>query len=74
MGITKESQEDPRAELFDPDDDCSTDEAAGGDPSGQCAITPTCTLRCHLRWQEGETQLNDAVVDTGSSATPGGGS
>ena len=71
VGITQESQDNPRAELFDPDDDCSTDESAGGDPRGQCAITPTCTLRCHIRWQEGEQQLNDALVDTGSNGLGG---
>jgi hypothetical protein len=54
---------DPRAELFNPDDDCSDDESAGGDPRSGCAITPTCTLRCYIRHQAGEAQLNDALVD-----------
>lgn len=59
-----------RAEPFHPDDDCSDDESAGGDPRSGCAITPTCTLRCYIRHQQGETQLNDALVD--NAPNPGG--
>lgn len=59
-----------RAEPFYPDDDCSNDEAVGGDPRSGCALTPTCTLRCHIRHQAGETQLNDALVN--SAPNPSG--
>ena len=66
MAVSKESQNDPRAELFDPDEDCSTDESVGGAPGGRCALIPEeqCTLRCYVRHAEGEAQLNDALVDT----------
>lgn len=65
VAASKESQGDPRAELFDPDEDCSTDKSVGGDPEGRCALIPEeqCTLRCHIRYQEGESQLNDAIVE-----------
>lgn len=63
MAVSKESQDHPRAELFDPDEDCSTDESAGGAPGGRCALIPEeqCTLRCHLRHEAGEHQLNDSL-------------
>jgi hypothetical protein len=65
MTFSVESQEDPRAELFDPDADCSTDEAVGGDPGGRCALVAAeqCTLRCYIRHQENEPQENDWLVD-----------
>jgi hypothetical protein len=57
------SQTDSRAELFDPDHDCSDDPDAGGDIEQRCAITETCTLRCYIRWTEGEEQPNDRLFN-----------
>lgn len=66
MAFSPKSQEDPRAELFDPDEDCSTDEQAGGGPEGRCALIPECQLRCVIRREGGESQYNDWLVDGGA--------
>ena len=65
VGITQESRNTLGAELFDPDEDCSTDESVGGDPEGRCALVPDerCTLRCHIRYLENEPQDNDWLMD-----------
>lgn len=65
MAFSEQSRNDPNAELFDPDHDCSTDESVGGDPEGRCALVPEeqCTLRCHIRWLDDEPQDNDPLVD-----------
>ncbi|WP_212824340.1 hypothetical protein [Polymorphospora rubra] len=64
MAISDQSQSDPRAELFDPDEDCSTHEPIGGDPEGRCGLVQRCTLRCHIRYLDGEDQDNDWLVNT----------
>lgn len=53
----------PNTESFLPDEDCTNDPAIGGDPRSGCALTETCTLRCHLRWLDGQHQPNDAIAD-----------
>ncbi|WP_033338892.1 hypothetical protein [Catenuloplanes japonicus] len=53
----------PAAEPFHPDEDCTNDPVIGGDPRSGCALTVTCTLRCHLRWLDGQAQENDAIAD-----------
>jgi hypothetical protein len=67
MAISEESQGNPLAELFDPDEDCSTDESVGGDREGRCVLIARerCALRCHIRHDEGEAQENDRLFDGG---------
>lgn len=69
MTYSEASTTDPRAELFDPDMDCSDDPDVGGDIEQRCAIIETCTLRCHIRWLEGEDQPNDWLFDGAREAS-----
>lgn len=55
--------EQPTTEPFLPDEDCSYDPSFRAYPGSGCVLTETCTLRCHLRWLDGQHQPNDAYAD-----------